>query len=176
MPSFFGNNAWYQCTAIALAALFSHHCLQFPSGEPTMLIRFYCNVIHSSRMLYMIGIKKISFYGIRSPSICKLHGAVITHAVSIRNKEPTMLIRFYCIGIRSSRMLYIIGIKEFSFLWHQISLNLQTTWGCHYACSINLIIQHVKHTLYFIHIPWILQGIQHQKEQLYCLPLIRLKT
>ena len=80
-----------------------------------MLIRFYCIVIRSSQMIYMIGIKEISFYGIRSPSICKLHGTVITHAVSIRNKEPTVLIRFYCIVIHSSRMLYIIGIKEISF-------------------------------------------------------------
>ena len=28
----------------------------------------------------------------------------------------------------------------------------------------------------FIHIPGMLQGIQHQKEQLRCLPLIGLKT
>ena len=48
-----------------------------------------------------------------------------------------MLIRFYCIVIRSSQMIYMIGIKEISFLWHQISLYLQITWGCHYACSIN---------------------------------------
>ena len=41
---------------------------------------------------------------------------VVTHAKSIPNKEPTMLIRFYCIVIRSSRMLYMIGIKEISFL------------------------------------------------------------
>ena len=40
---------------------------------------------------------------------------VVTHAVSIPIKEPTMLIRFYCIVIRSSRMLYMIGIKEISF-------------------------------------------------------------
>ena len=138
-----------------------------------MLIRFllYCdslflNVIHDGYL----------FDCIRSPSICKLHEAVITHAVSTRNKEPTMLIRFYCIAILSSRMLYMIGIKEIRFLWHQISLDLQTTWGCHYACSINLIIQHVEHTLYLSHIPGMLQDIQHQKEQLYCLPSIRLKT
>ena len=80
-----------------------------------MLIRFllYCdslflNVIHDGYL----------FDYIRSPSICKLHEAVITHAVSIRNKEPTMLIRFYCIAILSSRMLYMIGIKEIRFLWH----------------------------------------------------------
>ena len=36
-----------------------------------------------------------------------------------------MLIRFYCIAIRSSQMLYLIGIKEISFLLHQISLDLQ---------------------------------------------------
>ena len=124
-----------------------------------MLIRFYCIVINSPRMLYMIDTRKSVFYGITSPSICKLHGAVITHAVSIQNKEPTMLIRFYCIAFRSSPILYMIGIKEISLLWHQISLNLQTTWGCHYACSINLIIQHVEHTLYLIYIPGMLQGI-----------------
>ena len=48
-----------------------------------------------------------------------------------------MLVRFYCIVIHSSRMLNMIGIKEISFIWHQISLDLQPTWGCHYACSIN---------------------------------------
>ena len=42
---------------------------------------FYCIVIHSSPMLYMIGIKEISF--LRIPSLCKLHGVVITHAVLI---------------------------------------------------------------------------------------------
>ena len=101
---------------------------------------------------------------------------VVTHAVSIPNKEPTMLIRFYCIVIRSSRMLYMIGIKDISFLLYQISLDLQTTWDCPFACSINLIIQHIEHTLYLVHIPGLLKGIQHQTEQLYCLPLIRLKN
>ena len=50
-----------------------------------MLIRFYCIVIHSSRMLYMIGIKEISFFMASDlpGSKCKLHGAVIMHAVSI---------------------------------------------------------------------------------------------
>ena len=66
--------------------------------------------------------------------------AVKTHALSIRNKEPMILIRFYCIAIHSPQMLYMIGIKEISFLRHQISLDLQTICGCHYACSINLII------------------------------------
>ena len=51
-----------------------------------MLIRFYCMEIHFSRMLYMIGIKEIRFFFdiIKSPSICKLHGAVIIQSVSIR--------------------------------------------------------------------------------------------
>ena len=35
-----------------------------------------------------------------------------------------------------------------------------------------IIIQHKEHTLYLVHIPGMLQGIQHQKEQLYCLPSI----
>ena len=34
------------------------------------------------------------------------------------------------------------------------------------------IIQYIEHTLYMIHIPGMLQGIQRQKEQLYCVPLI----
>ena len=60
------------------------HAVSIRNKEPTMLIRFYCIAIRSSRMLYMIGIKEISFFdGTRSPLICKLHGAVITHAVSI---------------------------------------------------------------------------------------------
>ena len=147
------------------------HAVSIQNKEPTILFRFYCIVIRSYRMIYEIAIKENSFYGIRSPSICKLHGAAITHAVFICNKEPNMLFRFYCIVIRSSRMLYVIGIMEISFVWHQISLDLQTTWVCHYACSINLIIQHVEHTLYWIHIQGMLQGIRHQKEQLHCLLL-----
>ena len=34
------------------------------------------------------------------------------------------------------------------------------------------IILHIEHTLFLIHITCMVQGIQHQKEQLYCLPLI----
>ena len=59
-----------------------------------------------------------------------------------------MLIRFYCIAIRSSRMLYMIGIKEISSF---DGIDLQATWGCNNACSIVLIIEHVEHTLYFSH-------------------------
>ena len=78
-----------------------------------MLIRFYHIVIRSSRMLYMIGIKEILIFdGIRSPSICKLHGTVITHAVSIPNKKKHDFDQNFCTAIRSSRMLYMKGMKE----------------------------------------------------------------
>ena len=88
-----------------------------------------------------------------------------------------MLIRFYCIVIRSSRMLYMIGIKEISFLMISDLPPFANYMGLSFRTQYQFDNPtYTEHTLYLVYIPEIVQGIQHQKEQLYCLSLIRLKA
>ena len=81
----FGNNAWFPCTANALTALIFSSLFAVSNGESHDIdqILLYCyslflNVIHDRYQG-----NQVFFDGIESTLICKLHGAVITHLVSI---------------------------------------------------------------------------------------------
>ena len=112
----------------------------------------------------MIGIKKISFFLMASNLPRFVHGVTLSiryqfdtmHGVS-RNRLDE--IEFLSVSIQEEVQSGFI-VSNFHCLHWMISL-------CHL-----FIFQHIEHTLYLIHIPGMLQGIQHQKEQLFCLPLI----
>ena len=80
----FGNNVGYQCTANALEALIFSSLFAVFEWRTHIVdqILLYCDSLFSNVIHDRCQGKKF-FDGIKSPSICKLHGAVITHSVSI---------------------------------------------------------------------------------------------
>ena len=81
----FGNNARYQCTANALAALIFSSLFAVSEWRihDVDQILLYGDSLFSKLIHDRYQRDQDFFYGIKSPSICKLHKAIITHLVSI---------------------------------------------------------------------------------------------
>ena len=136
------------------------------------MIRFYNMAFRSTRILYMVGINENQFILMTSD----LTRFANYTGLSLRIKYPFDMIH----GVSRNR---IKDTDHMFWLYHyrrefNLVLLCPISFCLHWMISLwhLFIIKHVAHTLHLIHIQGMLQGIQHQKKQLYCLPMIALKT